>query len=78
MITGEMYDNHDLHWSARQQSIGVQPQLPLLTTQWKLFTNSRTIIRMEILNKNAITQKTKPGCESQATFRSRTELLASW
>jgi len=78
MITGEMYDNHDFHWSARQQSIGVQPQLPLLTTQWKLFTNSRTIIGMEILNKNAITQKIKPGCESQATFRSRTELLASW
>lgn len=47
MITGEMYDNHDLHWSARQKSIGVQPQLPLVTTHSKLFTNSRTIMGME-------------------------------
>jgi hypothetical protein len=47
MITGEMYDNHDLHWSARQKSIGVHPRLPLLTTHSKLFTNSRTIMGME-------------------------------
>ena len=47
MITGEMYDNHDLHWSVRQQYISVQPQLLLLTTQSKLFTNSRTIMGME-------------------------------
>jgi hypothetical protein len=38
MITSEMYDNHDLPWSAKQKSIGVQPRLPLLTTHSRSYS----------------------------------------
>ncbi len=60
MITGEMYDNHDLYWSAKQKSIGVQPSAAFIDRPLEAIHGFlEQSWEWKILNKNAITQKHK-------------------